>query len=255
MQTAFLALVNYILTALLLAYNVQAFFAVRKKTETRSRTVRVVMRLEAALIFTLCFLVLYLRSGSKNYLYFFLIQLAAYSVITFVYKKLYPRMSELLFDNMLLLLCIGSVLLARLDFNGAVRQFVIVAAALLAALFIPGFIRAMHRIERYGYLYLGIGIVVLLLVFFFAGERLGARIWVKLFGVAMQPGAVPVRHRNRRIFRNRAVGGSAGADTGRDDGLYLFRCLRRAGSPFCAGASGNLYQLYSVAAPYDRKVY
>jgi len=187
MQTAFLALVNYILTALLLAYNVQAFFAVRKKAETRSRAVRIAMRLETALIFALCFLVLYLRSGSKNYLYFFLIQLAAYSVITFVYKKLYPRMSELLFDNMLLLLCIGSVLLARLDFNGAVRQFVIVVAALLAALFIPGFIRAMHRIERYGYLYLGIGIVVLLLVFFFAGERLGARIWVKLFGVAMQP--------------------------------------------------------------------
>lgn len=187
MQTAFLALVNYILTALLLAYNVQAFFAVRKKTETRSRTVCVAMRLEVALIFALCFLVLYLRSGSQYYLYFFFIQLAAYSVITFVYKKLYPRMSGLLFDNMLLLLCIGSVLLARLDFNGAVRQFVIVAAALLAALFIPGFIRAMHRIERYGYLYLGIGIVVLLLVFFFAGERLGARIWVKLFGVAMQP--------------------------------------------------------------------
>ncbi|MGN1085013.1 MAG: FtsW/RodA/SpoVE family cell cycle protein, partial [Lachnospiraceae bacterium] len=63
----------------------------------------------------------------------------------------------------------------------------IVAAALIIALFLPAFIRAMHRIERYGYVYLGLGIAVLLLVFFFAGERLGARIWVKLFGVAMQP--------------------------------------------------------------------
>lgn len=187
METAFLALVNYSTAGLLLAYNVQAFLALRKKEERRGRAARIAMRAEIAAIFTLCFVVLYLRNGAVKYLAFLLLQLLAYGVITFVYKKLYPRMSSLLFDHMLLLLCIGSVILTRLDFNGAVRQFVIVAAALLAALFIPAFIRAMHRIERYGYVYLGIGIAVLLLVFFFAGERLGARIWVKLFGVAMQP--------------------------------------------------------------------
>ncbi|MBP3618608.1 MAG: FtsW/RodA/SpoVE family cell cycle protein [Lachnospiraceae bacterium] len=187
METAFLALVNYILAGLLLAYNVQAFLVLRKKEELRGMAVRIAMKAEIAMIFTLCFLVLYLKTGEEKIGAFFLIQLATYSVITFVYKKLYPRMSELLFNHMLLLLCIGSVLLTRLDFNGAIRQFIIVTAALLAALFIPAFIRAMHRIERYGYAYLGLGIGVLLFVFFFAGERLGARIWVKLFGVAMQP--------------------------------------------------------------------
>ncbi|MCH5273792.1 MAG: FtsW/RodA/SpoVE family cell cycle protein [Lachnospiraceae bacterium] len=187
MQTAFLALANYILAALLLAYNVQAFLSVRKKAKPDGKVIRAAMKIEVAAIFCLCFLVLYLRSGSTKFVYFFLIQAAAYGVITFVYKELYPRMSVLLFDNMLLLLCVGSVMLARLDFDGAVRQFVIVAAALIIALFIPAFIRAMHRLERYGYVYLGIGIAVLLAVFFFAGERLGARIWVKIFGIAMQP--------------------------------------------------------------------
>ncbi|MDD6034600.1 MAG: FtsW/RodA/SpoVE family cell cycle protein [Lachnospiraceae bacterium] len=187
MQTAFLALVNYILAVLLLAYNVQAFLSARKKEELRGNRFQWLMMLEVLAVFTLCFVVLYIRSSEVRYIYFFLIQVAAYGIITFVYKRLYPRMSCLLFDNMLLLLCIGSVMLARLDFNGAVRQFVIVTGALMLALFIPAFIRAMHRIERYGYVYLCIGIGVLLLVFFFAGERLGARIWVKLFGVAMQP--------------------------------------------------------------------
>ncbi len=187
METAFLALVNYILAGLMLAYNVQAFLVLRKKEERRGRAVRIAMKAEIVAIFMLCFLVLYGKTGSGKFVTFFLIQLATYSVITFVYKKLYPRMSELLFNHMLLLLGIGSVLLTRLDFNGAIRQFVIVTAALLLALFIPAFIRAMHRIERYGYIYLGLGIGVLLSVFFFAGERLGARIWVKLFGVAMQP--------------------------------------------------------------------
>ena len=42
-------------------------------------------------------------------------------------------MSGVLFDHMMLLLCVGSVMLARLDFRGAIRQFVIVAAALVIA--------------------------------------------------------------------------------------------------------------------------
>lgn len=187
METAFLALGNYILAGLLLAYNIQAFLCIRKSTEERGLWFRVVMKAEITGIFVLCFLTLYLRSEDGRYLWFALLQLLTYGVISFVYKKLYPRLSELLFNHMLLLLCVGSVILVRLDFNGAIRQFIIVTAALITALFIPAFIRAMHRIERYGYAYLGLGIGVLLMVFFFAGERLGARIWVKLFGVAMQP--------------------------------------------------------------------
>ncbi len=198
METAFLALVNYMTAGLLIAYNVQAIVLgirerrqmssdVSKKEQVRRKAVAVAMKAEIALIFALCFFTLFLRSGEVRYLLFFGIQFAAYGVIDFVYKKLYPKMSRLLFDHMLLLLCIGSVVLTRLDFNGAVRQFVIVTISLVAALFIPAFIRAMHRIERYGYIYLAGGIAILLGVFFFAGERLGARIWVKLFGVSMQP--------------------------------------------------------------------
>ncbi len=187
METAFLALVNYILVGLLLAYNVQAFLAVGKR-RVKTRTVNAVARkAEIATVLILCFVTLYLRSGEGKFLLFLIVQLMAYGVVSFVYYKLYPRLSVLLFDHMLLLLSIGSVMIARLDFNGAVRQFLIVIAALVAAVFIPAFIRAMHRVERYGYAYLGLGIGILLLVFFFAGERLGARIWVKLFGVAMQP--------------------------------------------------------------------
>lgn len=191
METAFLALVNYITAGLLLAYNVQAFLCVAgngRNMEQRGRkAVAIAMKAEIALIFVLCFFTLYVRSGEGKYLLFFCVQAIVYGGIDFVYKKLYPKMSGLLFDHMMLLLCVGSVMLARLDFNGAVRQFAIVAAALVIALFIPAFIRAMHRIERYGYVYLTGGIAILLGVFFFAGERLGARIWVKLFGVAMQP--------------------------------------------------------------------
>ena len=64
METAFLALVNYITAGLLLAYNVQALLCVRKKEQGRKRTVAIAMKAEIALIFVLCFFTLYLRSGS-----------------------------------------------------------------------------------------------------------------------------------------------------------------------------------------------
>ena len=45
-----------------------------------------------------------------------------------------------------------------------------------------------------------------LLVFFFAGERLGARIWVKLFGVAMQPFEfVKISYKIQKIVKERTV--------------------------------------------------
>ena len=62
METAFLALVNYMSAGLLLAYNVQAFLCMYKKTGKRSRGTELAMKLEIGAIFTLCFLTLYLRS-------------------------------------------------------------------------------------------------------------------------------------------------------------------------------------------------
>ena len=55
METAFLALVNYITAGLLLAYNVQAFLCVRKKEQRGRKAVAIAMKAEIALIFILCF--------------------------------------------------------------------------------------------------------------------------------------------------------------------------------------------------------
>lgn len=187
MQTAFLALVNYVTTALLIVFNCQSFLTLKRHKESRGLRLRVWMKIEMISIFTLCFTTLYIRTGDPHYLGFLVMQFLFNTGITIAYRKLYPKINGLLFDQMILLLGIGIMILSRLDMEAAERQFVIEAVALVLALFIPGFIRARHRLERYGFVYLGIGLLILRAVFAFAGERLGARIWIKIFGVSMQP--------------------------------------------------------------------
>lgn len=186
MNTAFLALGNYFITLLLFAFDAQTFWCLYRQEEPKGWK-SIVRKVEMVAIFVLCYHTLYLRTGEVWFYWFFVIQLAAYALLSVAYRKLYPKLSGLLFDLMLLLLGVGGVMLSRLDPESAFRQFAIVVAALVAALFIPGFIRSMHRLERYGFWYLALGLIILLLVFLFAGERLGARIWVKILGVPMQP--------------------------------------------------------------------
>jgi len=100
METAFLALVNYGTAGLLLVYNVQAFLCMRKKEQGRKKTTAIAMKTEIAAIFALCFFTLYLRTGEARYLLLFGVQLVTYGVIDYVYKRLYPKMSGLLFDHM-----------------------------------------------------------------------------------------------------------------------------------------------------------
>lgn len=187
MQQAFLALANYFLVALMLVYNVQAFYAIRMRLESREKKLRIAMKAEEVAVFSVCYGVLILESGKSQYMTFFLLTLILILGFPMLCRRVYPKRNGLLLDLMMFLLGIGIVVLSRMDTGAAARQLAIEAAALIISLFIPEFLRAMHRLERYGFWYLLLGIVVLLLVFLLAKERLGAKIWVKFFGVSMQP--------------------------------------------------------------------
>lgn len=187
MQQAFLALANYFLAALMLVYNIQAFYAIRLRLDSREKKLRIAMKAEEVAVFFICYSVLFLESGRRQYFIFLILTLILILGFPMLCRQVYPKKNGLLLDLMMFLLGLGIVVLSRMDMGAAARQLSIEAAALVISLFIPEFLRAMHRLERYGFWYLLLGIVVLLLVFLLAKERLGAKIWVKFFGVSMQP--------------------------------------------------------------------
>ena len=81
--------------------------------------------------------VLFLKSEDERVILFYLAQVVFLAVYLGLYKVFYPLRSRLLVNNMCMLLCIGFMILTRLDFDKAIRQFVIVAISALITWIIP----------------------------------------------------------------------------------------------------------------------
>ena len=183
MKTAISVLAGYINPFLLFAYVLQAFWTEWKGKKSNIRK----MAVEMYVIHFLCYITLYFRSGESKFLTFYALQLVLFFIVRVLYAHFYPNLSMVLFQNMLLLLAIGFVVLSRLDFSLAIKQFVMASVTIVLTLYIPAFIRGKHRLERYSLWYALFGIGVLLFVFLVANERLGAKIWLNIGGITIQP--------------------------------------------------------------------
>lgn len=187
MKTTVAVLSGYMNIVLLFLYVIQSFLVYRSREKAEHKGFVRLMSLEMYMIHFFCFLTMYLQTEENRILLFYLLQFVFFIMVGFLYQRFYPNMSKVLFRNMLLLLSIGFVMLTRLDFSLAVRQFVMAAVTVIASLIIPAFIRSMHRVERYSLGYAVLGILLLLLVFLGANERLGAKVWLNIAGITIQP--------------------------------------------------------------------
>ena len=84
-----------------------------------------------------CFGVLYITTMDKQIIGFYLMQLIILLAIIIMYHLLFKTASELVLNNMVMLLSIGLVILARLSINKAVRQLLFLIAGFAIALIIP----------------------------------------------------------------------------------------------------------------------
>ena len=187
MKTAVAVLSGYVNIVLLFLYIIQAFLVCRSREKTENAGLVRFMAVEMYAIHFLCYVTIYIRTGEGRILFFYLLQLCLFLTMGFLYQRFYPNMSKVLFRNMMLLLSIGFVMLTRLDISLAVRQFVMAAVTIVLSLIIPAFIRSMHRLERYSICYACLGIILLLVVFLGANERLGAKVWLNIAGMTVQP--------------------------------------------------------------------
>jgi cell division protein FtsW (lipid II flippase) len=87
-----------------------------------------------------------------------------------------------------MLLSIGYIILTRLSFDKAVRQFIISGIALGIGLLVPILMQKFTCIRRYGWIYGLVGIAFLILVLLVGTESYGATSWLSIFGLfSIQP--------------------------------------------------------------------
>lgn len=153
----------------------------RKRQSLRQQNVLMFM------IHLTAFLVMYLQSEDVKMLVFYAMQVVLFGATILLYTTIYPRVSRLVVNNMCMLLCIGMIMLTRLNYDSAMKQFIIAAGAIGISLVIPVIIRKVKVFSEWRNLYAIVGIVSLAAVIVVGQVSGGAKLGFEVAGINVQP--------------------------------------------------------------------
>ena len=168
-------------------YTYECFAVFRYHTERERSGIYIRQNLLMFLVHLSCFLPLYCKNGQVEYIFFFAFQQIALYAVIVLYHMLYPRASRLIINNMCFLMAIGFVILTRLSYDKAVRQFIIAVISCVLAFIIPKLMETMPNPAGFVWCYAALGIFLLLIVLLLGSVTNGSRLSFAVFGITFQP--------------------------------------------------------------------
>ena len=179
---------KYLMLIMMGAYTYHAFKASAKKNDNALKKTFRQMTIFLFLFHFTGYFTMYIQLQSEKLLLLYGGQVVLFILVLGFYKIIYPTISGLLIRNMLMLLSIGYIVLTRLSFDKAVRQFIISGVALGLGLLVPIFVQRFSSIRKYGWIYGIVGLAFLVLVLLVGTENYGATSWLTVFGLfTIQP--------------------------------------------------------------------
>lgn len=178
---------KYILAILAASYAMKCFTVFSDRHEYDRGSVYTTQNVLMFLIHFICYLIIYLMTKDMKMLYFYGAQFVLFIVTLIIYGTVYKNASRLIVNNMCYLLMVGFVILTRLDFDMAVRQFIIAVAAACVSLVIPAFMLRVRMVDKWG-TFLGVlGFLMIASVFVLGQSMYGATNWISIGGFSLQP--------------------------------------------------------------------
>jgi cell division protein FtsW (lipid II flippase) len=178
---------RYLMILLIALYTYLNFRFFSFPDETRKRKICRRQNFAMFLIHLLAYLIIWLETEDEKMLVFYVAQVIFFFSYLFLYRLIYRNVSRLLVNNMCMLLTIGFIMLTRLSFDRAMKQFVIVAAAALVTFAIPFVIDRVWQLSKIPWIY-GIGGILLLGIVCLAGtSSYGAQLSLEFGGYSFQP--------------------------------------------------------------------
>ena len=186
MNIIFGVLSKYILTILMVIYTVECFSVFRYPDEKERNGIYIRQDIAMSLIYFISFLTLFINTGDIVLLKFYVLtQLILWAVIL-LYRYMYPEASKLLVNNMCMLMSVGFVILARLNYGKAKKQFIVALISIGMAIVIPYILKKFKRLRRFYFLLAVAGIAALLFVLIFSTAINGSKLNIKIGGVSFQ---------------------------------------------------------------------
>ena len=177
---------RYLIILLMVIYTVQSY-TVFSRSYVGKRNVFLRQNISMFFIHFVAFLVMFLNQWNLQIAFLYGAQFLYLMISLLLLCILYPRSSRLLINNMMMLITIGFIMITRLSFDSAVKQFKIVAAGTVIALLIPIVIRKMMVLTRMTWAYTFVGIGFLGLVLVAARVTNGAKLSLSIGGYAFEP--------------------------------------------------------------------
>lgn len=178
---------KYLMILLIAIYTYYNFRYFSVKEERIKRRICGLQNGAMFLIHVLAYTVIYMRTGDEKMILFFGAQLLFFVLYLSLYRLIYRRRSQLLLNNTCMLLCVSLIMLTRINFDRAVRQFAIMAAAAALTLVIPFVIDRAWQLARIPWVYGAVGLLLLLIVCVVGQTSFGAQLSISVGGFSFQP--------------------------------------------------------------------
>lgn len=178
---------KYLITLFIALYTLECFLVFRYKEEEGRGGIYIRQNLLMFLVHFSCFLVICFETGKLEYLLFYVLQQILLFATVVLFRMIYPRGNRLVINNMCMLLSVGFVILSRLSYEKAIKQFFIVTISIIIGMLIPYFIHKLKFLKSLTWIYASVGIVALGIVLILGSTTYGSKISYSVAGVTFQP--------------------------------------------------------------------
>ncbi len=168
-------------------YTIQCFAVFRFGNEYDRKGIYLRQNFFMVIVHFCGFLSLYAQQGDIKYFKAYLLQQIGILAILFAYRFIYPRANILIINNMCMLLTIGLMILTRISYNKAMRQFYIVMGSVAVTMIVPLIISRIKFFEKFKWIYVGVGIASLAAVLLFSTVINGSKINITISNYTFQP--------------------------------------------------------------------
>ncbi len=178
---------KYVIDVFMLIYVIEAFMTFHFKTEKKRRGIYIRQIICMFAVQISCFIQIIARTGKPVYLFFFAFQIVIFASVLMLFYVIYPEGNRLIINNACLLLMIGLIIITRISYDKAVKQFFIITASFIIGFFIPEIIFKFDFLKKFTWLYAAVGIVAIGAVLVYGAATNGSKISFTIAGITFQP--------------------------------------------------------------------
>lgn len=179
---------KYLMIILFALYTYQCFSALKRSVDHEKQAGK--FRRQTFYMYLIhlnAYAILYLSTKNSKLLLFYLLQVVFFTAVLICYSTVYKRASRLVVNNMCMLMVIGLVMLTRLSYDFAEKQFKIAVISMVITLFIPYLISRVKMFRNLTWMYALLGITLLGVVAVLGAVSHGAKLSFTVAGISIQP--------------------------------------------------------------------